>query len=181
MNRSHIFLRCYSRTGSITRAAEAADIHRSIHYRRLKEDAAYAKAFAKVDEEAKEFLAQRALDRIVDAEEALFTRAVDGWEEPVTYQGEFSYEPKYDQDGNVLRGEDGKPVRGKMVTVRKFSDSNLQFFLRGARPEKYRERFNHTGVVTHEHKFKGTLEQLIATYRALTTEEDDEEGAAAAG
>ena len=48
-------------------------------------------------------------------------RAVDGVEEPVFYQGQ---------------------VCGR---VRKMSDTLLIFLLKGARPEKYRERFEHSG------------------------------------
>jgi hypothetical protein len=48
-------------------------------------------------------------------------RAVEGVEEPVYYQGE---------------------VVGK---IRKMSDTLLIFLLKGARPDKYRERLEHTG------------------------------------
>lgn len=156
MNRADIFLACYRKTGSITKAAAAAKIDRAIHYRRLGKDPVYAAAFAEAEKEAKAFLTQQAEDRIVEAEDALFTRAVEGWDEPVTYQGGFTYEPVRDEEGKVVMAPDPdtgdpKPVMSdKPVCIRKFSDSNLQFFLRGARPEKYRERHQveHTGTVT---------------------------------
>ncbi len=51
-------------------------------------------------------------------------RAVDGWEEPVFGSG--------------------GPGRGseQVGTVRKFDSTLLIFLLKGARPEKYRERFD---------------------------------------
>lgn len=48
-------------------------------------------------------------------------RAVSGVKEPVFYQGE------------------------ECGYVRKYSDTLLIFLLKGAKPEKYRERFEHTG------------------------------------
>ena len=48
-------------------------------------------------------------------------RAVDGVDEPVFYQG------------------------SECGVVRKYSDTLLIFLMKGARPDKYRERFEHTG------------------------------------
>ena len=48
-------------------------------------------------------------------------RAADGVEEPVFYQGE------------------------KVATVRKYSDTLLIFMLKGRRPEKFKDRHEHTG------------------------------------
>lgn len=61
---------------------------------------------------------QDALDRLEDEARR---RAVDGWLEPV-FQG------------------------GKRVgLIRKYSDALLIFYLKGKRPETFRERFEHTG------------------------------------
>ena len=161
MNRSRIFLACFRKTGSVSKAAAAAKIDRAMHYRRLKKDAAYRAAFAEAQEVAVEVL-----------EDEATRRAVEGVEEPVTYQGQFSWLPKVDEDGNVVLDVDGKPMRGKLVTIRKYSDSVLMFLLRGAKPEKYRERHQveHTGTVT-------IVERLQAgRKRAAKKKNDDESG-----
>lgn len=56
-------------------------------------------------------------------EEAARQRAVDGWEEPVFYKGD------------------------QVAVIRKYSDVLLIFKLKGARPEKYKDRgqYEHTG------------------------------------
>lgn len=71
---------------------------------------------------------EQVLAALVDeAEQELHIRAVKGWREPVVYKGE------------VVKGQ----------SVIKKSDRLLEFFLKGNRPEKYRERIDlsatHTG------------------------------------
>lgn len=67
---------------------------------------------------------EAAYNEAVDSlEQEAISRARDGWEEPV-YQG------------------------GKYVgSIRKKSDTLLIFLLKGAKPEKYRERYEHSGEV----------------------------------
>ena len=61
---------------NVTRAARAAKIKRSQHYTHLKSSPEYAAAF------------QQALQIGMDAlSDVAVTRATDGWEEPVVYQG----------------------------------------------------------------------------------------------
>jgi hypothetical protein len=62
------------------------------------------------------------------AEEALFTRAVTGWQKPVFYQGD------------------------EVATVTEYSDTLLQFLLRAKRPSTYRENstIDISGSVAHE-------------------------------
>ena len=64
-----------------------------------------------------------AADRL---EEEAHRRAVDGWEEPVGWY---------------------KGVAGG--TVRRYSDNLLMFLLKGARPERYRERYDVRGTLAH--------------------------------
>ncbi len=162
MNRSSIFLRCYAETGSVTRAAQAAKIHRSIHYRRLIEDPAYKAAFQAAHEIA-----------IAVLEDEAIRRAVEGVEEPVIYKGMPTYLPEREENGQPVYDEDGRLVMSeKPLVIRKYSDQLLQFLLRGAKPEKYRERFQHDGTVNHSLRFEGQLEDLLATFRKLTTQED---------
>lgn len=117
------FLAAYAECGTITQAAEIANIDRCTHYEWIKTDPIYAKAF--------EVAHQKSIERL---EQEARRRAVEGVEEPV-YQG-------------------GK----KVGVVRKYSDTLLIFLLKGAAPDKYRERVQteHTGridsnmTVTHD-------------------------------
>jgi hypothetical protein len=54
-------------------------------------------------------------------EDEAVRRAHEGWEEPVFYQG------------------------AQCATVRKYSDTLLIFLLKGRKPERYRERVEHSG------------------------------------
>lgn len=60
---------------------------------------------------------------------------------------------------------------GKCGTEQVYSDGLMMFLLRGAAPEKYRERTELKGEVTHNLKFAGTMEDLLSTYRKLTQAE----------
>ncbi len=70
------FLNAYVRDGTIGCAAMAVGLTRQTHYNWLKEDPAYAKAFAKAREMAADLL-----------EEEARRRAVEGDEVPVYYKG----------------------------------------------------------------------------------------------
>lgn len=131
--RQRAFLAAYRSTASITRAAEAAKIDRGQHYDWMAE-AAYAALFA----EAQKTAAQALEDEAV-------RRAHEGIEEPLVYQGEFTYPqvPDDDEEGNQKRDEDGKLLwkkDSKPLTIRKYSDGLLQFLLRGFNSDKYRDK-----------------------------------------
>jgi len=87
---------------------------------------------------------EEAKDEAADSlEQELIARARDGWREPVYQGGELV--------GHIL----------------KKSDTLLIFALKGLRPEKYREKFEHTGP-------RGgpiQLEPVIAKVESLTVEE----------
>jgi transposase-like protein len=74
----------------------------------------------KFPEYAQDFKEAQLIAADVLEDEAL-RRAALGWEEPVFYQGE------------------------QVATVRKYSDTLLIFLLKGIKPEKYRDRTEHTG------------------------------------
>ena len=54
------------------------------------------------------------------------------------------------------------------------SDAMLMFLLKAANREKYGERTEVKGKVDVTHKFEGTMEELLATYRKLTREGPEE-------
>lgn len=106
-----LFLDALAQTGNVSEAATAAAIGRSAAYDWRRDDAAFAADWdAAVDEAA---------DRM---EREAFRRAVEGVERPVF--------------GSLGQGLGS----GEVGRVREYSDTLLIFLLKGARPEKYRER-----------------------------------------
>jgi hypothetical protein len=85
--KARAFLAAYRETASITKAAAAAKIDRTMHYRWLL-NASYKKAFEAAQEEAAQTLEDEAI-----------RRATEGTLEPVFYQG--------DKCGAVRRYSDG--------------------------------------------------------------------------
>jgi hypothetical protein len=108
---------------NVTRAARATKIHKSQHYTKLKSSPEYASAF------------QQALQMGCDAlSDVAVTRATDGWEEPVVYQGRIALQ------------EDPRTGKVVPVTVRRIDNQLLRFILERRHPE-YRERVEESGAV----------------------------------
>lgn len=130
LSKKPAFLAAYRVTASITKAAAAAKLERSMHYRWLDEDPDYAKAFEATRREAGELLEDEAI-----------RRAYEGFDEPVIYQGGLCY--AIDQY-EVVDGR-GRPTsklkrNAKPLTVRKYDAGLLQKLLDGFLPEKYGRR-----------------------------------------
>ena len=128
------FLTALHATGSVTKACHAAHVQRSTAYRariaaengraKRNEDQATdgmtAPAWVLYDDFAARWDA--ALDAAVDAlEDEARRRAMDGIDRPITYQGEIT------------------------GTYKEYSNPLLITLLKAHRPEKYRERFEHSG------------------------------------
>lgn len=127
-------------TGNVTAACQKAKVGRRTHYEWVADDEEYAAAVHEAMNEAG--------DRL---EEEARRRAETGVVEPVY-------------------GRVGKDQDGKIGTVRKYSDTLLIFLLKGAKPDKYRERaeVKHTGRLEHEHRGKVDLSVLsVAELEAL--------------
>ena len=108
---------------NVTRAARAAKIHKSQHYFKLKSSPEYAAAF------------QEALQMGYDAlSDVAVTRATDGWEELVVYQGKIALQ------------EDLSTGKVVPVTVRRIDNQLLRFILERRHPE-YRERVEESAAV----------------------------------
>lgn len=122
--RRRLFLRCFALRGIVLDGCRAAGVSRGAveHWRESSEwfDTMYHIAI------------EEAADRI---EGEAFRRAVEGYDEPVIYQGMTTV---------VIDKDTGEE---KQLVVRKYSDTLLQTILKGARPEKYREnhKVEHTG------------------------------------
>jgi hypothetical protein len=124
------FLAAYARSGAnIVRAAKASKIHRDSHYEWMKSDPTYPDRFEVAHKEGIDYL------------EACVTQsAMEGWEEPVVYQGQLTYEPKRNKDGSFKKNEEGDILYSdKPLTIRKRNDVAAFFLLKAHRPDKYRE------------------------------------------
>ena len=122
------FLAAYVRTASVTKAARAAKVHKSLHYQWLKDDAEYAAAFAEAQDQAAQILEDEAI-----------RRAHEGYDEPVIYQGEQCYQREDIVDPETGEITGSRVNLDKPLVIRKYSDSLLTFLLKGFRPNKYRE------------------------------------------
>jgi hypothetical protein len=142
--RQSLFLAALADKGVIGPSAEAAGVARqTVH--EWRKDPAFLERF------------EAALDRFADSlqEEAL-RRGRDGVDEPVVYQGQFSYEYEYvmDEDGKNVLDEEGKPVsrlrlddRGQPIkaSIKRYSDSLLARKLE-ARVKGYARKTEVTGA-----------------------------------
>jgi hypothetical protein len=127
------FLAAFADTGNITASAKLAGIARATHYDWMGSDEKYAKAFAAATEEAADLLELEAR-----------RRAVDGVDEPVIHQGQLMGTWVNDKGERVTETTPG--AKHIPLTIKKYSDTMLIFLIKGARPQKYRERFEHTGA-----------------------------------
>ena len=115
-----VFLEKYSTAGVITVAAQLAGIDRKRHYEWLDQPEkypTYAADFADAHE--------RACDRL---EAELFRRGVQGVVKPVF---------------GKLAGE--STGSGKIGEITEYSDRLLELLVKSRRPERFRERFEHSG------------------------------------
>jgi hypothetical protein len=173
-DRAKAFLAAYRVTASITGAAKAAHMERDLHYRWLKEDENYRKAFDQAKEEAAQSLEDEAV-----------RRATEGDFEPNVFKGKFCYaESDYveDLEGKITLKRGAKPLG-----IYRRSDTLLQFLLKGLRPEKYRDSFKgeltvaaSVEVKLEEQKLKALtddeLERLIAITTKLAAVDPDDGG-----
>ncbi|NOX84049.1 MAG: hypothetical protein GXP06_13905 [Alphaproteobacteria bacterium] len=146
-DRKQIFLTELERHGVVTWAARAASPgsqHGAMKTFRDERDRnpGFADAWDEVQE-----IARGAVER------ELHRRAVEGWNEPVFYQGE------------------------QVGEVRKYSDRLLELMARGLIPERYRENFKLDASVRHEDSaIDRAVRQLAAQLRGqMRRELDDEE------
>jgi hypothetical protein len=129
------FLAAFSQCGNVTRAAEAAGCDRHSHALWLKKDPDYAEAF----QEAKAM----ASDRI---EQEIYRRGVEGWDEPVWYEGR------------------------QVGMIRRYSDTLLIFLAKGNMPEKYKDR------AEHNHTLSPAMAALYAEWQRVRDHPEDANG-----
>lgn len=134
------FLSAYAECATVRRAAIAADVSNSSHYRWLEADAEYAAAFEVAERKSVKALEDEARRRAFEGCRRL----------------------KFDAKGNPLID----PSTGEPYEELQYSDTLLIFLLKGAMPEKYRERFEtqHSGKVEIDHHIE-SLEALLNEVR----------------
>lgn len=169
-----IFLQALALVPVVAHACKAAGIDRTTAYSARDHNEDFAKAW------------DDAMENGVDEAEAeAFRRAVQGFEEPVVYQGAVSYHVQRDAQGNPVMGADGRPVllvdaKGNPVpiTVRRHSDALLTVILKGRRKRIYAERTELTGaeggpVATLDDATRSArVAQLLAAAQARKASDD---------
>lgn len=154
------FLAALSRVPVVQYACNAVGIERCTAYRARLAD----KDFAEAWEEAMEA-------GIDQAEQEAFRRAVQGFEEPVIYQGIVSTTVLRDAQGEPVLDASGEMVRVPL-TVRKHSDALMGLILKGRRKKLYADRTELTGAdggalaMTDETARAARLSQLLALAQA---------------
>jgi len=139
-------LAAMARTCNLLRACQIADVDPSTHYHWMREDPVYAAAF--------EIAKSRGADML---EAEAVRRAYQGIDEPVFNGGKRAMDFVFNEDGTVKMqtnpdgslklDADGLPMPAMIpAAVRKYSDTLLIFLMKGAMPDKYRERW--TGELT---------------------------------
>lgn len=138
------FLTGLAAVGTVTGAAVLAKIHRTTHYLWMAEDTDYAKA------------TEEALEQFADSvRNEVRRRSIDGWLEPVIYQGQYQFIELKNPDGSPRVDEFGKPTH-EIVAIRKFSDRLLECLAKAKCPE-FREKHEITGKDGGPIRFDGQV------------------------
>jgi hypothetical protein len=123
------FLAAIAVMPNVTRASEAAGIHKSAHYAKLKSNPEYAAAFQETMQIGCDAMSDVAVER-----------ATLGSEEPVLYQGALCYPDKWDPKlKEFVVDRQAGPLK-----LRRIDNRLLEFVLKNRHPE-YRERVEHSG------------------------------------
>ncbi len=140
--RQTAFLAAFAQTGNITEAAAAVQMDREDHYRWMRGDETYPPRYEVAEQIAADYLEQEAR-----------RRAVEGLREYKFHQGQPIIDPR---TRKPLLDDTGKPVinpetkqviyEGEPYFEHKYSDTLLIFLMKGAMPDKYRERREVTGA-----------------------------------
>jgi len=138
-SRVAVFLEAYAGSGSVTAAAKAAGIDKTMHYRRLETDAEYRKTF--------EALADRAGQHL---EDILMDRACNGVKRQLHW-----------------RGKPMKTKNGHLVYEVEYDNQLGVTLLKRLRPALYREHVvqEHTGSINLVERLEAARARLVAVKR----------------
>lgn len=162
-------------TGIKAKAARAANVSYATVSAREARDADFAAAIADAMEEA-----------VDKAEAEAWRRGVEGFSEPLTYQGQITYEMEQysDEDGTPRYrqrlDELGNPIP---VVIRKHSDALLALVLKGRRKKVFADRTELTGadggpMQVDSSARAARIAQLMAAAQARKAEDDALDGIA---
>ena len=138
-SRVAVFLEAYAGSGSVTAAAKAAGIDKSMHYRRLETDAEYRKRFEALQ------------DRVgQEIEDVLVDRAINGVKRQLHWRGK----PMKTRDGHLVYEIEYDNQLGVTLAKR-------------FRPKLYREHVvqEHTGQINLVERLESARARLIAIKR----------------
>ena len=161
------FLKAFANLGTITYACRHVGITRKTHYDWLKADLQYAADFHDAEYQATDRLEQEAR-----------RRATVGTDELVLWQGK---PVLVDHPDDAVLPE--KQRRQAPLVKKTYSDTLLIFLLKGARPEKYRERWEVSGagggpveiVNTARERLLQILQQMHDAQQAGTVKSDSQQ------
>jgi hypothetical protein len=145
------FLTALRESGNIRVACEAVGIERSTAYDYRNADIEFKERWERALEEAADLLELEAR-----------RRAYEGVRRLKFDRGTLITIPLEDADGKPVLDADGKPVLVPYVE-HEYSDTLLIFLLKGARPEKYRERaeVRHSGKIDVSKLSDDELQSII--------------------
>lgn len=180
------FCAALAETGIVAKACKAVDISRVTAYQWRDEIPEFAAAWDKALQVG-----------ITALEDEAHRRGFEGVDEPLTHQGQLTYQYERDENGHlvfdeVVTGEvDGKPVTVKqprllldenrrplVESVKKYSDTLAIFLLKAHKPEKYRERTqmdvsNSDGSLTMDDATRSArVAQLLAIAKQRKADDD---------
>lgn len=138
------FLACLRLDANVSLACDKAEISRQGAYLWREKDPEFARAWDDAVERSNDVIRR-----------AIFQRAVEGWEEPLVSMGK------------ALVDEDGKPL-----TIRKYSDSLLQFLAKSRMLEfRDKQQVEMSGSVD----LTGARDTLLAKLSGLPSPDQEEE------
>ena len=126
------FLKALAITGNVSRAANAAKVHRRTAYDLRNADESFALSWQEAKDEASDLL-----------EEEAHRRAYEGVSRPILHQGKpvFVW-----MKGKTIVPKGTKGAKKVALMEHDYSDTLLIFLLNGERPEKFKKRMEHTGA-----------------------------------
>ncbi len=146
------FLAALTESGNIRLACGAAGVDRSTAYRLRSSDEMFADAWEHAQAKAADLLEKEAR-----------RRATEGVQRLKFDRGSLITIPLIGDDGKPVLDQDGKPITTPYIE-HEYSDTLLIFLMKGANPEKYRERqsVEHSGPGGGPIRFQSDLDKAYA-------------------
>ena len=154
------FLIGYAAKGKIKQAAAFSKVDWTYHYRWMREDEDYKKAFEAAGEVRKDW-----------AEEQIYIHGFEGTDEPVIWQGRISGVWVDKEGQQVTEGTPGATLIP--LTVKKYTPLLAIAWLNANRPEKYRPQVNQSSITINADKMFMDIHARASREIDVTPEEED--------